>query len=237
MTTAYWSACREGNSYVECLGVKQSGAREWSVNWTRLIGENVRSIRKARKLSTQTLSEICTERVGYAVPRNAIVNLETGRKESLSVQELVAIALALDTPPVMLLYPLDRDVDIAPGEPRNPLHAIEWFAGKWNADTASEITGSDRLVAPQLQTLRNYVKNVDLAKQLAALIDALAGNPEAADTRKGAEEDLERTVKQMLILRDNLQQQDIQPPELPGLDAVTRRARPLTIETIERKKE
>jgi hypothetical protein len=75
----------------------QSGGREWSGNWTRLIGQNVRAVRKRRKLSTLKLSELCTERVGFAVPGNTIVNLETGRKESLSVQELVALALALET--------------------------------------------------------------------------------------------------------------------------------------------
>jgi transcriptional regulator with XRE-family HTH domain len=213
--------------------VKHFRGREWSVNWTRLIGENVRSIRKAHKLSTQGLSDICSERVGYAVPRNTIVNLETGRKESLSVQELVAIALALDTPPVMLLYPLDRDVEIAPGEPRNPLHAIEWFAGKWGAATASEITDSDRLVAHQLHTLRDYVASADVARQSAAIIDAVAGNPQAADTREGAQKDLDYAVGQMSIFRASLQQQGIQPPELPGLDAVMRRATPLIIERNE----
>jgi hypothetical protein len=94
------------------------GNHETSLQYTG--GPSVRSIRKARKLSTQRLSDICSKRVGYAAPRNTIVNLETGRKESLSVQELVVIALALDTPPVVLRYPLDRDVEIAPDEPRNP---------------------------------------------------------------------------------------------------------------------
>jgi transcriptional regulator with XRE-family HTH domain len=204
--------------------VKQNGGREWSADWTRLIGENVRSIRKDRKLSTLKLSELCTERVGYAVPRNTIVNLETGRKESLSVQELVTIALALDTPPVMLLYPLDRDlVEIAPGEFRHPLHAVEWFAGKWNAATASEITESDHLVAPQLQVFRDYVEWADQAKQLDALIDTLAGKSQAADTREGAQEDLKRAVRQVSNLRGDLQRLGIQPPDLPGLDAVMRR--------------
>jgi transcriptional regulator with XRE-family HTH domain len=212
--------------------VKQSEAREWSAEWTQVIGDNVRSIRKARKLSTQTLSDICTDQVGYAVPRNAIVNLETGRKETLSVQELVTIALALDTPPVMLLYPLDRDVEVAPGELRNPLHAIEWFAGKWDAATASELTDSNRLVAPQLQVFRDYVDSADVARQSAAVIEALAGatDPEAAKVRNDARARLEWAAERMSKLRDSLQEQGIEPPELPEMDAVARRAKRPTTE-------
>jgi transcriptional regulator with XRE-family HTH domain len=187
-----------------------------------LIGENVRAIRKARRLSTQKLSELCTG-VGYAVPRNTIVNLETGRKESLSVQELVAIALALDTPPVMLLYSLDRDVEIAPGEPRNPFHAVEWFSGRWSAAAASELTDSDRLVAPHLQILRDYVERADQARQSAAIIDAVAGDPQAAGIRTEAQERLDWLMGQMSKLRGVLREEGIQPPELPGLDVVTRR--------------
>jgi transcriptional regulator with XRE-family HTH domain len=229
--TVYGTVCGEGNSCVECLLVKQSAGSEWSVNWTRVIGENVRSIRKARKLSTQSLSDICSERVGYAVPRNTIVNLETGRKESLSVQELVVIALALDTPPVVLLYPLDQDVEIAPGEPRNPFHAVEWFAGKWSAGEASELTDSGHPAADQLRVLRDYVEWASKARYWARVRDVAATDPsQAAAPLEAAQGALDRALTLMSAHRDRLLREGIQAPELPGLDAVEWRQSPLTIE-------
>jgi transcriptional regulator with XRE-family HTH domain len=212
----------------------QSGGREWSGNWTRLIGQNVRAVRKRRKLSTLKLSELCTERVGFAVPRNTIVNLETGRKESLSVQELVALALALEPPPVMLLYPLDQDVEIAPGVARSPLHAIEWFAGRWNADTPSELTDSDRLVALELRDFRSYVEFSLHAHKWTAAIDSVAGadDARAVELRRGYQDRLAEALEQMSKHRDDLQRQGIEVPELPWLDHVAE-AKPLTRERTE----
>jgi transcriptional regulator with XRE-family HTH domain len=201
------------------------------VNWTRLIGENVRALRKDRKLSTLKLSELCSERVGYAVPRNTIVNLETGRKESLSVQELVAIALALDTPPVVLLYPLDRDVEIAPGEPRNPFHAVEWFAGKWGAGEARELPDSGHPAADQLRALRAYVEWAGKARYWANVRDVAATDPsQAAAPLEAAQGALDRAMSLMSVHRDRLLREGIQPPELPGLAAVMRRQGPSAIE-------
>jgi transcriptional regulator with XRE-family HTH domain len=84
-------------------------------------------------MSAQELSDRCSE-LGYPVARNTITNLENGRKEVVSVQEVDVLARALNIPPVMLLYPigLDDRVDVLPGAGRELFEAIQWFAGHWH---------------------------------------------------------------------------------------------------------
>jgi transcriptional regulator with XRE-family HTH domain len=204
------------------LTVKQPRAEEWASEWTRLIGENVRALRKARSLSTQKLSDKCAEQ-GFPVPRNTIVNLETGRKETLSVQELTVIALALDASPVSLLYPLDRPAEIAPGQYRNPFHAGQWFAGEWDSVVPGPIAASDRLVDPHWQILRDYVSHADVARRSAAIIESLRGNEKASNTRRNAELDLQWALDEMAKEREVLNDAGIVPPDIAGLDDIERR--------------
>lgn len=56
-----------------------------------------------RAVSGRELSERCAT-LGHPMPRNVIANLESGRKTSLPVHELVVLATALGVPPVSLLY-------------------------------------------------------------------------------------------------------------------------------------
>ncbi len=211
-----------GNYGLKCLAVKQEVGRDWSTRWTRLIGEKVRALRKAQSLSTQRLSDLCTEQ-GFPVPRNTIVNLETGRKETLSVQELTAIALALDVSPVSLLYPLDQPAEIAPGQYRNPFHAAQWFAGEWDSVVPGPMTAADRLVDPHLRILRDYARHADVARRSAAIIESLRGNQQASDTRRDAQQDLEWALSQMAKEREVLSAASIIPPDIAGLDDIERR--------------
>ena len=201
--------------------MKQSSAEGWASGWTRLIGANVRALRKARSLSTQKLSDKCAEQ-GFPVPRNTIVNLETGRKETLSVQELTVIALALDASPVSLLYPLDQPAEIAPGQHRNPFHAAQWFAGEWSSVVPGPIAASDRLVDPYRQTVRDFVSHADVARRSAAIIESLRGNEKASDTRRNAEQDLRWALGEIAKERQVLNDAGIIAPEIAGLDDIER---------------
>lgn len=80
--------------------------RAWSQAWAAEIGQNIQRIRKTLGVSASRLSEACSD-LGYGIPRSTIANLESGRKESVPVHELVVIAEALGVPPLHLLYPID----------------------------------------------------------------------------------------------------------------------------------
>jgi transcriptional regulator with XRE-family HTH domain len=64
--------------------------------------ERVKARRRELGMSAEDLSRTCTAQ-GFPVKRSTLANLETGRRQDLSVGELVAFARALKTTPLALL--------------------------------------------------------------------------------------------------------------------------------------
>lgn len=71
---------------------------------TRYIGAQVRTLRTEQGMSGSRLAA-AVERHGVACSRTTIAKLETGRRATVSVDELIAWAAALDVPIARLLPP------------------------------------------------------------------------------------------------------------------------------------
>lgn len=101
---------------------------DWEVATTRRIGEQVRKLRGKR--SAQQVSDR-TKDLGYHVGRATISELETGRRKSIPVTDLVILAAALGVPPVSLIYPdiPDGPVEVLPGHSVSSSDAMQWFDG------------------------------------------------------------------------------------------------------------
>jgi transcriptional regulator with XRE-family HTH domain len=105
--------------------------REWAAQVAAGIGERVAQHRRDRKLSAQDLADRCAELGFPAISRIVVTKLENGRRETVSTAELQVLARALGVPPILLLFPLGRSLDIEalPGLHTEPHAAIEWFTG------------------------------------------------------------------------------------------------------------
>lgn len=66
--------------------------------------------------------------IGLPIPRPVLSNLENGRRESVSMAEVLVLAQALEIPPVLLVAPvgITETVEILPNGPR-----ATWDAAKW----------------------------------------------------------------------------------------------------------
>lgn len=96
-----------------------------------------RAIKQARgKRSAQWLADRTAE-LGYPITRAQIANYESGRKQSLDIAELIVIAAALNTAPLLLLYPgpYDANVEVLPGRSASEFDATEWFSGEDPVDS------------------------------------------------------------------------------------------------------
>jgi transcriptional regulator with XRE-family HTH domain len=62
----------------------------------------VKARRQELGLSAEALARTCTEQ-GFPMKRSTLANLEVGRREDVSVGELLAFARALKTTPIALL--------------------------------------------------------------------------------------------------------------------------------------
>lgn len=105
--------------------------RGWSDALTARVAGAVKARRAALGLTAAELSDRTV--VGKPLTRAVISDLETGRKKSLEIVELLTLAAALDIPPVLLLFPgyPDATVEVVPGSNRMCHDAAGWFAGTW----------------------------------------------------------------------------------------------------------
>ncbi|UCZ89865.1 helix-turn-helix domain-containing protein [Gordonia sp. WA4-43] len=100
-----------------------------------LVSRVAGAIKRERERSTPkvTATQLAerTAALGLPISRSVISDLETGRKRSLDVGELIVLAAALRVPPMQLLYPdlPDKHVDIVPGYGTESAKAAAWFAG------------------------------------------------------------------------------------------------------------
>lgn len=112
-------------------------------NWNiRLVEQIAGAIKRQRESSTPkiTAAELSrrTAELGLPISRAVISDLETGRKRTLDVSELIVLARALGVPPLQLIYPNlpDGVVEAWPGaglpegSGLSSFRAAQWFSGE-----------------------------------------------------------------------------------------------------------
>lgn len=135
-----------------------------------------RAVRDARgdELSAQDLADK-TKELGHHITRDTIANLESGRKKSVDVAELIILAKALGVAPISLIYPdlLHGEVEDVPGHTATTENAILTFVGHPD-DESVEFTS--------MGTFWDYYNDLDVARQHKE-----AGNDvAAAEARRNA---------------------------------------------------
>jgi transcriptional regulator with XRE-family HTH domain len=86
-------------------------------------------------MSMQQLADR-TDELGMPIPQSVLANLESGRRETVSVAEVLILAAALNVAPVDLICPVgfDKAIELPAGHGMDPLIARRWFTGMWKLD-------------------------------------------------------------------------------------------------------
>jgi hypothetical protein len=149
--------------------------KDWGEAQAHRVSQEVRRLRGSR--STQWLADR-TKDLDYPVSRSVIADLENGRRRYVTTAELIILARALDTAPIMLLFPppYDEFIDARPNESRPKLIAIQGFSGEIGDDYSSEYYGN-------VQPLRRARQLDELEWQRRKLLQELGSN--AAQTDPG----------------------------------------------------
>ena len=112
-------------------GDDEDDVPEWVDQVMATVAAEVRRRRKELRMSAQDLADRCEE-IGHPIPRNVIANMESGRRASLPLVDVIVLAEALRTYPICLLYPVgyvDR-VQRLPLQHSDPTwDAMRWFTG------------------------------------------------------------------------------------------------------------
>jgi transcriptional regulator with XRE-family HTH domain len=95
-----------------------------------LVGARMRELRDGRGWSAQRLADELAQ-VGIKWDRSIVANLESGRRASVSVEELLALAYVFGVAPVHLLVPVDeRPYPIVPTDEYPTSRVRAWVRGE-----------------------------------------------------------------------------------------------------------
>jgi transcriptional regulator with XRE-family HTH domain len=131
----------------------------WEIEQAHLVGREIQRIRKDAGLTAQQLGDRTAE-LGLKMTRQAISDLENGRRRYVTASELAVLAYALNTSPAALTYApqlADGRVELFPGMYVTAAQALAWFSG----------AGADLAANPDTYSVNN--KPVALVRQLEEL--------------------------------------------------------------------
>lgn len=141
---------------------------EWAARVSAVIAGEVRRYRTAKGMSAQQTADACAA-IGAPIPRSVLSNLENGRRESVSVTEVLTLAKALDVPPIALVFPAGyaETVEALPHVHVDPLEAADWFNAERKLDPLRDPLDDQ----PQDQMLQEAP--INMQKRARALARAL----------------------------------------------------------------
>lgn len=99
---------------------------------TEVLAKRCRAYRLWREWSADELGRRCREAGLEKWNRSVVANLESGRRQSTSVDEVLVLAYVLGVPPVMMFIPLGEapEVEITPKLRMHPWMAARWVMGR-----------------------------------------------------------------------------------------------------------
>lgn len=103
----------------------------WSERLALSVAQEVRRHRQRQKLSAKQLADRCAA-LGMPIQRSVLANLESGRRATITVAEVMVLAAALGVAPGHLIFPVgyEEDIELLPDQYAPPFGALEWFSGE-----------------------------------------------------------------------------------------------------------
>jgi transcriptional regulator with XRE-family HTH domain len=197
-------------------------AEDWPRRLTAGVAEQVKRLRGGR-MSAQQLADATAE-LGHPVARSVIANLESGRRDTVSVAEIVVLARALGVPPLLLVFPVGSNatVELLPGEIVDTWSGAKWFTGEQpfpnSGEDIEELPTSyfreqDRLIA-------EWYRARDRVMAARAEVGRRADRPDIENLRQQELHWLEETLlaveAQLGLYRAIMRRQGVDPGELPS---------------------
>jgi len=136
---------------------------------TRTVAREVRRHRDRRKMSAQQLADRTAE-LGMPIPRAVLANLESGRRDVVTVAEVLVLAAALGVTPTELFCPVgfDEEIELLPGRAADPLSGSQWINGQLALDLNGPELGFQLPPAGEESNAQLAEQHADLLEQVRA---------------------------------------------------------------------
>lgn len=197
--------------------------RDWPTALTVQIVEAIREARKTAGLTAAAVAQGCALRGLTGISTQSLKNLESGRKTSITVADLLVLADVLGIPPITLLFPVGSSatVEVLPGKEVSAWDALVWFTGEEPRHQPTP-EGTAREI---LDVFRHHG---DLMTAAMASMAMAKEQRRTADTtldrhRKsklwarvaGYEEHIVEDCKELRSFRTHMRERKLEPPVLP----------------------
>ncbi|MER5612035.1 helix-turn-helix transcriptional regulator [Streptomyces sp. NPDC002215] len=191
---------------------------EWVDRVQANVAGEVRRRRKEMGWSAQELADRC-EQLGHPIPRNVIANMESGRRASLPLVDVLVLAAALETYPACLIFPVGyvEETQELPFQSLVPTwDALRRFSGE------QEVFGRDLGLVPDFEAHTSLVRTALAAldeeeqARFAAKTATSRAQQEEAERKRTEYADQAISAKYKLRhLRRDLLDDGAVPPDLP----------------------
>jgi transcriptional regulator with XRE-family HTH domain len=211
---------------------RADGIDTWAGDVTRAVAAEVRRWRERRGLSAQQLSDK-TRDLGFHVPRSVIANLETNRRDTIGVAEILILAAALDVPPIQLITPvgLKEKLGTLPGLSLSAWEARGWIIGailpryhsrsltNWqDGRRAIVLYDIHRLLVREHQQIETRISKLAAQSPDGASGDNLVERSTSEQIRSvlsDALDELAMSLNRISAHRELIRSEGMLPPELP----------------------
>ncbi|WP_019061649.1 helix-turn-helix domain-containing protein [Streptomyces prunicolor] len=191
---------------------------EWEDRVKANVAGEVRRRRKEMGWSAQDLADRC-EQLGHPIPRNVIANMESGRRATLPLVDVIVLAAALETYPVYLIFPVgyvDRTQELPFQDLVPTWDALRRFTG--DEDVALHDAG----LVPDFEVHSNLVRTAlaaleeaEQARFAAKTVSNRAQQEEAERRRTKYSDEAISAKYKLRYLRRDLRDEGATPPYLP----------------------
>ncbi|MBF4568512.1 helix-turn-helix transcriptional regulator [Plantibacter sp. VKM Ac-2880] len=181
------------------------GDDTWTERIAAQVGQRVKAARESRvpRMSAQSLAD-STVRLGHEVKRSVISNLESGRRGTVTLADVLVLAYALDVPPMLLMTPLGTDdaCEVLPGRMESTWDAVEWISGHDPLPGDREERSAEWSLVTVFEQHRDQL---DLWRLRHKQVER---NPDQAEAALA----LENARNMLAMTRDSMRRQGITPP-------------------------
>ncbi|MBF9071737.1 helix-turn-helix domain-containing protein [Streptacidiphilus fuscans] len=196
---------------------------EWSKELVVRTGAAIRRERSRLGITAQVLADACTER-GVKMDRAAISKIETGRRSTLELAEVLVLARSLGVAPVDLVFPLDGgdSACIGSSEQLPMWDAVQWFGAEEQEHAQPPADDSLRALHEEFRRHRTAVftaarsqsESAQRRRQAAEALD-----PDQRERMAEAATHMERLAHLDYVhlreIRGRLRAAGVTPPSLP----------------------
>jgi transcriptional regulator with XRE-family HTH domain len=217
---------------IDGYGSVMERGNEWSVRIAAAVGQRVAHFREAmkddrgRKLTAQALADRCAE-LGLPLGRPTISKLEKGLRQTITVDEVLVLAAALEVAPLLLLFPVgaEETVEVLPGVAVPVFPAARWFTGEqpWpdGTDEAAEAwwrtsfpVVAFRDHARLANDHRFALRGAQNSRQRADRAESEAEAKAYIQSAEGHERTAAEIERQLRSIRKAIRDRTLTPPEL-----------------------